>query len=97
MANHKSAIKRHRQSLKRRSRNRIVKGTVRGAVKEVVVAVEGAGADKAEALKLAKKNLVEAEKLLSSAASKRIIHSRSASRKISRLAKLVNSLQNTAA
>ncbi len=97
MANHKSAIKRHRQSLKRRTRNRLVKGSIRGAVKEVQSAVIEAGADKAEALKIAKANLVAAEKLISSAASKKVVHARSASRKISRLAKLVNTLQSSAA
>jgi small subunit ribosomal protein S20 len=97
MANHKSAIKRHRQSLKRRSRNRLVKGSIRGAIKEVHGAVVDAGADKTEALKLAKANLVAAEKLIASAASKKVLHARSASRKISRLAKLVNTLQNATA
>ncbi|MFM1849125.1 MAG: Ribosomal protein, partial [Pseudomonadota bacterium] len=35
MANHKSAIKRHRQSLKRRDRNRDARAAVRTAIKKV--------------------------------------------------------------
>ncbi len=96
MANHKSAIKRHRQSLKRRSHNRLAKGLIRGAVKEVQAKVAGAGStgkDRKAALAEAQAELRQAEKLLASAASKKIIHHRSASRKISRLAKLVNTLQ----
>ena len=93
MANHKSAIKRHRQSLKRRAHNRLAKGLIRGAVKSVQTSVEaGAAGNKAEALKKAQAELRNAEKLLSSAASKKIIHHRSASRKVRRLAKLVNTL-----
>ena len=95
MANHKSAIKRHRQSLRRRTHNRLAKGLIRGAVKTVQATVAGAAqVSKAEALAQAKIELKAAEKLLSSAASKRIVHHRSASRKFSRLAKLVNSLQS---
>ena len=94
MANHKSAIKRHRQSLKRRSHNRLAKGIIRGAVKNVQTVVSSASKDsKAKSLKEAQANLRSAEKLLASAASKKIIHRKAASRKISRLAKLVNSLQ----
>ena len=40
MATHDSAIKRHRQSLKRRHRNRLIKGNVRAAMKRVRAAVE---------------------------------------------------------
>lgn len=98
MANHKSAIKRHRQSLKRRSHNRLAKGLIRGAVKDVQEKVAGATAQtRKEALKEAQTQLRQAEKLLASAAKKKIIHHRSASRKISRLAKLVNTLQNASA
>jgi small subunit ribosomal protein S20 len=91
MANHKSAIKRHRQSLKRRTRNRLVKGSIRGAVKQVQGTLTST-ASKAEKLKEAQAQLVAAEKLLASAASKKVIHPRNAARKISRLAKLVNQL-----
>ena len=35
MANHKSAIKRHRQSLVRNDRNNIIRSTVRTAIKKV--------------------------------------------------------------
>ncbi len=40
MANHKSALKRHRQSLKRRARNRISKTRIKNTVKAVRVAIE---------------------------------------------------------
>ena len=40
MANHKSALKRHRQSLKLRARNRVVKTRIKNSVKAVREAVE---------------------------------------------------------
>lgn len=52
MANHKSALKRHRQSLKRRARNRISKTRIKNTVKAVRVAIEEKDVAKAmEALK----------------------------------------------
>ena len=45
MANHASAIKRHKQSEKRRERNTSVKSTVRTAVKKVKDAVAAGKAD----------------------------------------------------
>lgn len=84
MANHKSAIKRHRQSLKRRDRNREVKNELKAIVKKVRTAA-GSG-DKAGAQKF----VVEAEKQLAKAAGKSIIHKANAQRRISRLMALVN-------
>ncbi len=70
MANHKSALKRHRQSLKRRARNRISKTRIKNTVKAVREAVEAKDAAKAqEALK-------EAMSLLDKAARKKVIHPR---------------------
>lgn len=79
MANHVSAIKRHRQSLKRRARNRAVKTRIKNVVKNVQEAVgKGDGAAAREALNVAASTLDKA-------ATKGVIHWRTASRKISRL------------
>ena len=50
MANHKSAIKRHRQSLLARARNRAVKTRVRNVIKAVRAALVGGDVATAEAL-----------------------------------------------
>lgn len=86
MANHKSALKRHRQSLKRRARNRISKTQIKNSVKAVRLAVEENDAPKAqEALKAA-------ASLLDKAARKKIIHDRQAQRRIARLQTAVNKI-----
>ena len=87
MANHKSAIKRYRQSLDRRARNRVVKTQVKNAVKGVNQAIEQNS--EPEALKAA---LKAASSMLSRAGVKGTIHKRSAARKISRLTRKVNAL-----
>lgn len=79
MANHKSAIKRHRQSLKKRDRNRSAKSSVRSALKKAEVAA--ASGNSTEALELARK----AESLMASACSKGLYHKATVARKISRL------------
>ena len=84
MANHKSALKRHRQSLVRRSRNRAVKSVLKKAVKSVNLAVEQNSAEDAQAA------LKDAIPTISKAASRGTIHKRNAARKISRLSKKVN-------
>lgn len=81
MANHKSALKRHRQSLKKRTRNRNVRGAARTAVKNLEKTLKEA-TDPATRQSL----LVIAEKRLQSAAAKGVMKKKSASRKISRLA-----------
>ena len=76
MANHKSALKRHRQSLKRRARNRISKTRIKNTVKAVRVAIEEKDVTKAtEALKAA-------ASVLDKAARKNVIHARQAQRRI---------------
>ncbi len=80
MATHASAEKRHRQSLKRRTRNRSSRATLATAVKKVREMVE-AGEKEA-----AKKQLQAATRLLDKAASQGIVHKRNAARRISRLA-----------
>jgi small subunit ribosomal protein S20 len=84
MGNHPSAQKRHRQSLRRRDRNRATKSLCRTAAKKTASAV--AGAD----IKSAQESLRETEKALASAAAKGVYHKKNASRRVSRLAKMVN-------
>ncbi len=86
MANHPSATKRHRQSLKRRIRARSSKATVGGIVRTVNEAVAAGDKEAAAA------QLKIASVALSKAASKGIIHNRNAARRISRLATKVSAL-----
>ena len=86
MANHKSAIKRNRQNEKRSIRNRGLRTQVKSHVKKVLTAVEGKNVEEA------KKSLLEAETVIAKVASKGVFHSRSASRKISGLAKKVHQM-----
>lgn len=87
MANHKSAIKRHKQSLQRAARNRSNRTRVKNAVKAVRAAVLEKDAAKAEAA------FVQATSVLDQTATKGAIHWKTAARKISRLAKAVNGLK----
>ncbi|MDL0089532.1 30S ribosomal protein S20 [Campylobacter gastrosuis] len=87
MANHKSAEKRARQTIKRTERNRFYRTRLKNITKGVVVAVEAKDLAKAEeALKLANKSF-------HSFVSKGFLKKQTASRRVSRLAKLVNSLK----
>ena len=83
---HKSAQKRHRQSLKRRMINRSRKSTIKTFTKKAVVA---ATTGATEALDLQRK----AESLLDKAAKGSTMHKNTASRKKSRLAKAINKLK----
>lgn len=90
MANHKSAEKRVRQTKVRTERNRFYKTRIKNLVKNVLVAVSANDKVAAEtALKAANKNI-------HSYVGKGVITKNTAARKVSRLSKLVNSL-NTAA
>ncbi len=80
MANTKSAQKRNRQALKRNARNSAVKSTVKDAVKAARAAI--AGGDQAAA----KAALSKATSALDLAATKGVLHSKNASRRIGRLA-----------
>ena len=79
-----SALKRARQSEKRRLRNRATKTAIKTITRKVEAAV--AKKDKDEARKI----LREAVRLIAKAASKGILHRNTASRKISRLSKLTD-------
>lgn len=80
MANHKSVIKRHRQSEDNLTYNRWWKSRVRNASKELLVAVEQNDAKKAKEL------LVNFTREIDKASSKGVYHKKTASRKVSRLA-----------
>lgn len=89
MANHKSALKRHRQSLVRRARNRMVKTRIKNVVKAVNVAIDEKRIDDA------KEALTVATSVLDKAATKKVIHKSTAARRISRLAQAINKAANT--
>jgi small subunit ribosomal protein S20 len=76
-------VKRHKQSLKRRARNRHVRSTVKSSVKEVREALAESGEKSAELLG-------KAASVIARAGSKGVLHKKTASRKISRLAKAVH-------
>jgi len=80
----KSAAKRHRQSLKRRVRNRHIRSTVRSAVKEVrAVVEEGSAANAGETLS-------KAASIIARAGSKGVLHKKTVARKVARLSKAVH-------
>ena len=81
MATHRSAKKRHAQSLKRQARNNQVRKTVRGAVRKLREVAAAGGDGKLDLMK-------NAERLLRKASSKGVVHKRTVSRTVSRLAKL---------
>ncbi|GBF03988.1 30S ribosomal protein S20 [Deinococcus aerius] len=80
---HKSAQKRHRQSLKRRMINRSRKSTIKTFTKKAVAAVQ-TGAENATELHR------KAESLIDKAAKGSTLHKNTAARKKSRLAKALN-------
>ena len=86
MANHKSALKRARQSEVRRLRNMGYKTRSKNIVKEVRTAV--AANDKEQAIEKLKK----ATAIIQKSASKGVFHKKKASRKISRLARQINQI-----
>ena len=87
MATHKSAAKRHRQSLRKREYNRLVKSAVRTAIKQVREAIKTG--NNSEALTA----LLKAEGAIASAAKKGAYHRSNAARKISRIAKATATLK----
>ena len=86
MANYKSAIKRARQNEKRRLRNKSSKTRIKNIVKDVRLAVS----EKSNETALAELNI--AKSIIDNAAKKGVIHRKTASRKISRLYRLVNTI-----
>ncbi len=91
MANHKSAEKRIRQTKKRTERNRFYKTRIKNLTRAVKEAVEAGDQAAAE---VALKNV---NKSFHSYSSKGILTKNTVSRRVSRLAKLVNTLGSVAA
>ena len=88
MANHPSALKRHRQSEKARLANRSVRAKLRTMVRQLREAVAAGDADTAAA------RLREASSQLHTAASKGVLHRRTADRQSGRLARTVAALKS---
>ncbi len=89
VANHKSAKKRARQTLKRTERNRHTRSRVKSAIKSARTALDaGDAGETTSAIKVA-------EGVLRRAASKGAIPKKRASRQVSRLAKSQNRLAST--
>lgn len=86
MANHASALKRARQNLKRRERNRSAKTRMKNIIKVVRSTANE------NTKEVALKELNNAKSVINKTARKGIIHKNSAARKISRLTKMVNAL-----
>jgi small subunit ribosomal protein S20 len=84
LANHKSAKKRAKQSQVRRLRNRSVKTSLKNLEKNLKAAKE-AGSDSKDEL------MRKTQSALHKAAKKGVLHKKTASRKISRLFKFMNS------
>lgn len=81
MANHKSAVKRHQQSIRRRRRNQSLQSSVKTLVKKVRAAI-----DEKDPEAIAAK-IKEVNGLLDKAVVKGVIKRNTASRKLSRLAR----------
>ena len=82
MANHKQALKRHRQSLKRNLRNKHFKSLMKSTIKKALARAEQAG-DEAEK----RAALAMAESMIQHVAHKGVIPRRRADRAVSRLAR----------
>lgn len=89
MAHHKDALKKIKQSEKRRLRNKAIRTRYRAELKrvrEAIAAKDAAAADKA---------LQDAVRALDSAVTKNVLHRKFASRHKSRLSRAVNQLKSS--
>jgi len=86
LANHKSAIKRARQSEEQRVRNRSRKTRMKNVIRDLDEVIAGKSPEKAA------EELKKAVSVIAKTASKGVIHKNTASRKISRLTRAVNAL-----
>jgi small subunit ribosomal protein S20 len=86
LANHKSAIKRAKQSELRRVRNRSRRTRMKHAIKSLEEALTSRNVEEAQS------RLKEAISVIDRTASKGVIHKNHASRRISRLTQKVNAL-----
>lgn len=85
MANTRSAIKRMKQSEKRRQRNRATRSAIRSTLKSARTALAGTGAD-------ARPSVQDAIRTLDRAVTKGVMHRNTAARKKSTLARKLNAL-----
>lgn len=90
MANHKSALKRIRQSEKRRLLNRHFRNRARTFVKKARVGIESGD------VAIAREATIKAVRDLDMAASRGTIHPRNAARRKSRLMKQLHALEQSA-
>lgn len=86
MANHKDALKRNRQNIKRRMRNRHYRTMMRNRIKKLRALIEAGDKAAAEAA------LSETVSIIQRVAQKGIIHKRQAARRVSRLSHAVNGM-----
>ncbi|SMC69379.1 SSU ribosomal protein S20P [Desulfocicer vacuolatum DSM 3385] len=84
MANHKSALKRAKQSENRRLRNKSTKSAMNTSIKKVQAAAQEDSNENAQELFKA------AQATIAKAAKKGVIHKNTAARKISRLSRILN-------
>ncbi len=83
MANHKSALKRAKQSEIKRIHNKSIRTRINNIIKQLKLAISENASEKVA------KNLVLAQSVIDKAAKKGVIHKKTAARKISRLTKLI--------
>ena len=88
MANHKSAVKRIRQSRKRQMHNKSIRSAMRTVLKNARLALEGEDGD------AAKDKIRAAEASLRRAASKGLIPKKRADRTVSRMTKRLNAMSS---
>ncbi len=83
MANHKSALKRAKQSEIKRVRNKSIRTRINNIIKQLKLAVNENASEKVA------KNFVLAQSVIDKASKKGVIHRKTAARKISRLTRLI--------
>jgi small subunit ribosomal protein S20 len=86
LANHKSALKRIRQSERRRKRNQHIRSGMRTEIKRLREAIEAGDSS------LASERFASTERAIRRAATKGVIPKRRADRSVSRLAKSVHGI-----
>jgi small subunit ribosomal protein S20 len=90
MPNTASAKKRLRQNIVRRARNRAIKSSVREHIKKVIAAADEGNVEKAEEL------YRQAAKRIDRAGARNVIHPNAASRRKSRLQRLIKKAKQSA-
>ena len=85
---HPSAVKRHRQNVKRQARNQVVRTRVRHAVRELREVIAKKDSATAETM------LRDTMKTLDKAVTKGVLHRNNAARRISRLSQQVAALKS---